>query len=181
MTTIENVRRRTDLSAFAYSGEGMGMVDVSQPATRSAEDVFDFINPIVAGDQVIEPPAFVAPNTNNPALRIITDFDDAELDAEAINVEITNLPHRTMNGANKSYDKTIYQLPVISNTAEVGTNEVVEHVPPTKVWIPLDNAMEIPITRLDVQLSDVEGKQLTQLRQETNLSIEIQDNINLLN
>ena len=99
-----------------------------------------------------------------------------------MNIEITNLPHRTLNGANKSWDKTIYQMPMISHTQEVNNDEIIECVPPRAVWIPLNNAMDIPLNKLDVQISSVDGKKIENiLRQETNITIQIENNTALLN
>ena len=73
-------------------------------------------------------------------------------------------------------------MPMIQHTEEVGNDEIIECTPPSKVWIPLNNAMEIPLNRLDVQISTVDGKKIQNLlRDDTNITIQIEDNINLLN
>jgi hypothetical protein len=114
-------------------------------------------------------------------VKITADADISLVDNEAMNVQIENLTHRTLNGANKSWDKTIYQIPTIAFTSEIGNQEIVEFSPPSKVWIPLSNAMEIPLNKLDILISTVDGLKVTTLSQETNISIQIEDNVNLLN
>ena len=53
----------------------------------------------------------------------------------------------------------------------------------TKVWVSLNNPGEIPLNKLDVQLSDEAGVKLSQLeyKQETNLLLEIKGEKEFLN
>tara|TARA_R110002153_G_scaffold1957_8_gene9661 strand:- start:79 stop:3336 length:3258 start_codon:yes stop_codon:yes gene_type:complete len=183
---LRDNNRVTTLSTDAYAGIGQGLVEVDLPTGSGSADMLDFIipEPDVNGN-IIQVPRVLAPNPvppNDWTTRITADTEISQTDNEVMNVEITNLPHRTLNGANKSYDKTIYQMPMIQHTEEVGNDEIIECTPPSKVWIPLNNAMEIPLNRLDVQISTVDGKKIQNLlRDDTNITIQIEDNINLLN
>lgn len=183
---LRDTKRVTTLSTDAYAGIGQGLVETDVPPGSGSADMIDFIlpEPDVNGN-IIQVPRVLPPNPvppNDWTSRITSDTEIAGVNNEAINIEITNLPHRTLNGANKSYDKTIYQMPMIQHAVEVGNDEIVECIPPSKVWIPLNNSMDIPINKLDVQLSTVDGKKLNNiLRQDTNITIQIEDNVNLLN
>ena len=118
---------------------------------------------------------------NDWTSKILADADVSLVDNEAMCVQIENLTHRSLSGASKAWDKSIYQIPTIAFNSEIGNEEIVEFAPPSKVWIPLDNAMEIPLNKLDVLISTVDGKKVETLRQETNISIQIEDNVALLN
>ena len=182
---MRDSRRVTNLPTDAYADIGQGLVETDTPTNRGIADVLDFYDPDPdPNGNLIQIPRVLAPNPTAPndwTSKIIADADISLVDNEAMNVEITNLTHRTLNGASKSYDKTIYQIPTIAFNEEIGNEEIVEFAPPSKVWIPLDNAMEIPLNKLDVLISTVDGKKVPTLRQETNISIQIEDNIALLN
>jgi hypothetical protein len=183
---LRDSNRFTTLSTDAYAGIGQGLVEVDVPPGSGAEDMVDFIlpEPDVNGN-IIQVPRVLAPNPvppNDWTSRITCDTEVAGVDNEAMNIEITNLPHRTLNGANNSWDKTIYQMPMITHTQEANNEEIVEFVAPRAVWIPLNNSMDIPLNKLDVQISSVDGKKIENLlRQETNLTIQIENNKALLN
>ena len=185
MSDYEGLKKSKTLPTDAYADIGQGLVETDTPTGRGIADALDFINPDPdpAGN-LIQIPRVLAPNPTAPddwTSKITADADVSLVDNEAMNVEITNLTHRTLNGANKSYDKTIYQIPTIAFTSEIGNQEIVEFSPPSKVWIPLDNAMEIPLNKLDVLIATVDGKKVETLSQETNISIQIEDNVALLN
>ena len=177
--------RVTNLPRFAYEDIGQGLVETDTPVNRGIADVLDFydLDPDANGNLIqvprVLPPNPVAPN--DWTSKILADADVSLVDNEAMNIEITNLTHRTLNGASKAWDKTIYQIPTIAFNEEIGNQEIVEFAPPSKVWIPLDNAMEIPLNKLDVLISTVDGKKVETLSQETNISIQIEDNVALLN
>ena len=97
------------------------------------------------------------------------------------NVEIPNLPHITYNGTNKTTDKTIYQLPVETTSKIIHNVKITEHSPASKVWIPLRNAGEIPINKLDVQISKENGQKATGLQQDTHVSIQIEKREDIFN
>jgi len=177
--------RVTNLPTDAYADIGQGLVETDTPTNRGIADVLDFTDPDPdPNGNLIQVPRVLAPNPvapNDWTSKIIADADVSLVDNEAMNIEITNLTHRTLNGASKAWDKTIYQIPTIAFNSEIGNQEIVEFAPPSKVWIPLDNAMEIPLNKLDVLISTVDGKKVETLNQETNISIQIEDNVALLN
>ena len=116
----------------------------------------------------------------NPIFNLDTTPNDIDLKDEVLNVEIPNLPHRTFNGTNNTIDKTIYQLPVESKNI-VGNDKITEHSPATKVWIPLNNPMEIPLNRLEVQISSEDGKKVTHLSNDTHVSVQIENKNSIFN
>ena len=116
----------------------------------------------------------------NPIFNINSTPQKVDLLDEVLNVEIPNLPHRTFNGTNNTIDKTIYQLPVESRII-VGDNKITEHSPATKVWLPLNNPMEIPLNRLEVQISSEDGKKITHLSNDTHVSIQIESRNSIFN
>lgn len=116
----------------------------------------------------------------NPIFNISSTPQKVDLLDEVLNVEIPNLPHRTFNGTNNTIDKTIYQLPVESRNI-IGDNKITEHSPATKVWLPLNNPMEIPLNRLEVQISKEDGKKVTHLNNDTHVSVQIESRNSIFN
>ena len=96
------------------------------------------------------------------------------LEDEVFNVEVTNLPHRSYNGKNHSYDKTIYQLPVETTSKEIQGVKITEHSAEQKVWIPLNNAGEIPLNKLDIQISKEDGSKADNLQEDTHIVLQIE-------
>lgn len=178
---VRNDNRITNLNAGTYTGDVVGVANVAAMNPDGTNDlVFDNIdlrgnvfNDVtnVQDDQEINP-------DSDPDYPILADVNDIALEDKIINVEIPNLPHRSYNGVAKTQDKTIGQIPLtgINSGKETRDNlDIVTAYPPTKTWIPLNNPGEIPLNQLQVKLSDIEGKQLTNLEiaQETNVQIEI--------
>ena len=71
-------------------------------------------------------------------------------------------------------------MPMISNTEEIGSQEIVEITPPSKVWIPLNNPGTMPLNRFDVQISKLDGRK-ADLNKDTSIVIQIEDDKALLN
>lgn len=91
-----------------------------------------------------------------------------------LNVEITNLSHRTFNGRSHNISKSIYELPL--NNAEVrkvGDTDLLGFVPPQKIWHSLNNPGEIPLNQLEVKISDEALRTTTTLKGPTSVAIEI--------
>tara|TARA_R110000822_G_scaffold929_2_gene4014 strand:+ start:796 stop:3798 length:3003 start_codon:yes stop_codon:yes gene_type:complete len=176
---INNSRRFTNLGQLDYAGYGEGLVNLTE-----ADLILDFIAPEPdENDNIVQSPEFLNVGIQNPTSRIITEIDEAIVQPQAMNIEITNLTHRCLNGTNKSNDKTIYQLPMISNTEEIGNNEIVEFTPPSKVWLSLNNPGSIYLNKMDIQISNTDGTKVstTVLKQDTLISIQIENDKNLLN
>lgn len=176
---INQTRRFTNLALESYAGSGEGLVNLDD-----AELILDFVAP--EPDEyanIVQNPEYTNVGYENPTSRILTEIDEAIVDPQAMNIEITNLTHKCLNGTNKSNDKTIYQLPMISNTEEIGNNEIVEFTPPSKVWLSLNNPGPIYLNKMDVQISNTDGTKVdtTILKQDTLVSIQIENDKNLLN
>ena len=180
-THLPNGSRLTTLDAGAYTGNQGGLVEVDEvmdelvfidPTRDADENVLQTRSNISLGDGV-----------GNPYIQLVCGLNDLVLDRETINVEITNLPHRTYNGTNGSLDKTIYQMPLVAEKEVKDNLEILEVIPPTKVWLELNNPGEIPLNRLEVQLSDTSGKKLNNAiyQQPTNIVVEIKNNDDIIN
>ena len=74
-------------------------------------------------------------------------------------------------------------MPLVNHSTTIDNLEILEVIPATKVWLELNNPGEIPLNRLDVQLSDVFGKKLNELNysQPTNIVLEIKNNDDIIN
>jgi len=177
---LNNGRRFTDLPAEDYEGSGEGAVSL-----QDIEPILDFFNPVPdANNNIIQNPDFVNSNGQaNPTSRIQTEADQVIVDPQAMNIEVTNLTHSCLNGTNKSNDKTIYQLPMISDTEEIGNNEIVEFTPPSKVWLPLNNPGPIYLNKMDIQISNTDGTKVSNdiLSHDTLVTVQIENDKNLLN
>ncbi len=161
--------RDKTLAASAYTDKGNGLVNAA-----SLNDEFDLPSYDAVNQRAIQ--EYVG-NTQNgiqhPFFDELGEVNDLALDDEVFNVEVTNLPHRTLNGKNRSYDKTIYQLPV-EQGLEKNNLKITEHSPASKVWIPLNNPGEIPCNQLDIQISKEDGKKADNLQPDTHISIQIE-------
>tara|TARA_R110002012_G_scaffold5461_2_gene24887 strand:- start:6623 stop:9595 length:2973 start_codon:yes stop_codon:yes gene_type:complete len=176
---INETRRFTNLATADYAGSGEGLVSLTD-----AEALLDFVAPPPdANATIVQNPNFLNNTFENPTSTIETEIDEALVDPQAMNIEITNLTHTCLNGTNKSNDKTIYQLPMISETEEIGNNEIVEFTPPSKVWLSLNNPGPIYLNKMDVQISNTDGTKVdnTVIKQDTLVSIQIENDKNLLN
>tara|TARA_R110002072_G_scaffold1773_6_gene14558 strand:- start:4051 stop:6804 length:2754 start_codon:yes stop_codon:yes gene_type:complete len=180
-THLPNGSRLTTLDAGAYAGNEGGLVEV--------DDIMDelvFIDPTRDADENVlqtRTAAILGDGVGNPYIQLDCGLNDVLLDRETINVEITNLPHRTYNGTNGSVDKTIYQMPLVADKEIKDNLEVLEVIPPTKVWVELNNAGDIPLNRLEVQLSDTNGVKLDNkiYQQPTNIVVEIKNKNEIIN
>lgn len=166
-------------NAEAYSQVNKGIVSAS-----AIGDEIDFNNPApdANGNVVLQAQVEAGLGLQHPIIELEGELEDIALEHEVMNVEITNLSHRSFNGANHQVDKTIYQIPAVgADRTSVDNLDIIEITPPQKVWIDLNNSMDIPINKLDVQISDKLGKKLENLRPNTNLSLEIRpkNNVNI--
>ena len=178
---MNNNIRNTALGVDAYDGDELGLLDVALLDPDNADDlVFPYIdergNVVVEPEQVGEDKEIITPD--NVLYPLTAEVKDVALEDKTINVEIPNLPHRTINGVNRSQDKTIGQIPITGlNADRLDRNnlDVISAYPPTKNFIPLNNAGEIPINELHVRLTDIKGVEIPALEiaQETNIQLEI--------
>ncbi len=171
--------RNTTLSATSQNGIGQGIVEPTIWDT-----VIDMENPEIPdndGNYLVNPGFQGEDGIQHPTARLDMDFDVLDIPSEKIKIQIPNLPHNSYNGFTKTPDKTIYEIPNQIHKTTENEQDIIEVEPPTKVWIPLNNSMEIPLNEFDVRIADVENNELTDLRNDTNVVIQIENDINLLN
>lgn len=170
--TLPISKRKLDVPGRALIFIGNGLVEC-----ETLNEAFELEGIDGTTDTIVRP--FVWTDTNTPYFTAVGDVADIELDDEVFNVEIKNFPHRSMNGVNKSYDKTIYQIPleqgVINNNLTIH-----EHSPANKVWIPLKNPGEMPLNQIEVQISKSDGKKAENLNHETHLVIQVETREDIL-
>ncbi len=165
---IPFTQRNRFMPERALSGIGNGLVEA-----EALEIDFNFDNYDAANERVILPYSLTPDGINNPFFNEVAEVGDLELQDETFSVEVTNLPHRSYNGKNRSTDKTIYVLPV-EQGIEKNNLKIVEHSPHAKVWIPLNNAGNIPLNELAIQISKENGTKADNLQPDTHLSIQIE-------
>ena len=160
----------------AYSDVGCGIVEAAALNADITLENYDAVN-----ERVIEEvrPTF-AVGVDNPFFTEPSRVADIDLLDEVFNVEVTNLPHRSFNGKSRTIDKTIYQLPVEVSSKIVHNIKVTEHSPASKVWIPLNNPMTMPLNQLDIQISKEDGKKAT-LQPDTHLALQIEKRTDIFN
>lgn len=93
---------------------------------------------------------------------------------QVYNICIENLPHRTFNGRSRNLCKSI--LEVLHNETEnitKGDVELINVVPKHKIWIPLNNAGEMPINELHCRITDGAMVEVTDLVGDTHIHLEI--------
>jgi len=90
------------------------------------------------------------------------------------NICIENLPHRTFNGRTRNLCKSI--LEVLHNetlNTNKGEIELINIVPKHKIWIPLNNAGDIPINELHIRIANGAMIEVTDLIGDTHIHLEI--------
>ena len=155
----------------AITDYGVGLTGIEQLHTAIAFEDYDAGNER-AIEEVLDFQTVAGPDT--PYFDEPAEVSNVALEDEVFNVEITNLPHRSLNGKNHSYDKTIYQLPVETTSKEIQGVKITEHTSEQKVWIPLNNAGDIPISKLDIQISKEDGTKADNLQEDTHLVLQIE-------
>jgi len=173
---LQNVKigygqRNKNVPANAITDTGVGMTDIEQLHTAISFEDYDAVNQR-AIEEVL--PVQTVPGPDTPYFDEPAEVSNVALEDEVFNVEITNLPHRSFNGKNHSYDKTIYQLPVETTSKEIQGVKITEHSAEQKVWLPLNNPGEIPLQKLDIQISKEDGKKADNLQEDTHLVIQIE-------
>jgi len=173
-TILKNSFRNINRVAAAYAGPQEGLVDV---AGWGVIDV-DFVDPQAdANSNVLNipngDPRLIGPT--NPTSRILMDVDFVRAEDKILDVQITNLPHRSYNGTNHMNDKTIYRVLNRGNENVTNLNNVriSEIDVPERVYIPLENGSEYHINKLDVKITDIDGKEEADLTEDTYVSVEI--------
>ena len=111
--------------------------------------------------------------STDPIALTQSEQSEVDIDDKIFNVEIKNLPHRTYNGTINTFDKTIYTVGSLINGKTIENKRVIELYPPQKTFVELNNAGDLVLNQLEVQISDEFGIQETDLQQETHLTLEI--------
>ena len=93
---------------------------------------------------------------------------------QVYNINIENLPHRTINGRTNNISKSIYEIlhNETQNTIK-GDTELINFVPRHKIWIPLKNAGQMIVNNLHVKITDAAMKEVKDLVGDTHIHIEI--------
>ena len=90
------------------------------------------------------------------------------------NICIENLPHRTLNGRTRNLCKSIYEALHNENQNIVkGNTELINIVPPKKIWIPLNNAGEMPLNEFHVRITNGQMIETSDLIGDTHIHLEI--------
>ena len=93
---------------------------------------------------------------------------------QVYNICIENLPHRTFNGRTRNLCKSILEVlhNETTNTLK-GDTELINFIPKHKIWIPLNNAGEMPINELHVRITDGAMIEVEDLVGDTHIHLEI--------
>ena len=173
-TILPNQYRNIVQAAPAYAGAQEGLININ----GWQESDIEFVDPQPDGNSNVlnipnGDPRLVGPT--NPTSRILMDVDFVRAEDKILDVQITNLPHRSYNGTNHMNDKTIYRVLNRGNENVTNLNNVriSEIDVPERVYIPLENGSEYHINKLDVKITDVDGKEEADLTEDTYVSVEI--------
>tara|TARA_R110001606_G_scaffold366702_1_gene521953 strand:- start:3520 stop:6270 length:2751 start_codon:yes stop_codon:yes gene_type:complete len=176
-TIMPNAARFLGLDASAYAGAQEGLVAVDPELTQEPPGL-EFVDPTpdANGDCLNF-------NTGNPKLvgennatsRILFTTDYIRNQDKVMDIQITNLPHRSYNGYNHMNDKTIYRVLMRGdeNVEVLNDVRILEIDVPERTYIPLNNPTEMTINQLEVLITDVEGKEENDLTEDTYVSIDI--------
>ena len=167
---ISNTDRYRAGAEDEYNSYGVGLVNMTDIIKILSFDDYD-----PDDDRLIEiynPSNLLGPDY--PFFNEAGNVAAFDLEDEAYNVEIRNLPHRSLNGVNHSWDKTIYQLPLETKSKIISNLKITEHESPQKIWISLQNPCPIPISSLDIQISQTDGQKADNLLADTHLVIQIE-------
>lgn len=163
-------RNQTLVEPAVYSDRGQGIV-----ASNELNAFLDFTDYNETTERLI-----TAENDNgldtedNPIFSGESELSEVDINDKIFNIEIKNLPHRTYNGTIGNFDKTIYQIGSLIEGKTIEGDRYIEHYPREKIRIPLENSGDIILNQLEVQISDEFGIQETDLKEQTNITIEIQ-------
>ncbi len=170
MQTMPDANRDTSLSVDAYNYAGVGIVSSNE--LNDVLDIKDYDETTQTVLQVQTSPSG-QDTIDNPIFSTTSGVEQIDIDDKIFNVQIKNLPHRNYNGAISNFDKTIYQIGSLVNGKTVEDKRVIEMYPPVKVETELENAGDIVLNQLEVMITDELNKVETDLKSNTNLTIEI--------
>ena len=170
MQTMPDANRNTSLGVDAYNYAGVGIVSSNE--LNDILDIKDYDETTQTVLQVQTSPSG-QDTIDNPIFSTTSGVEQIDIDDKIFNVQIKNLPHRNYNGAISNFDKTIYQIGSLVNGKTVEDKRVIEMYPPVKVETELENAGDIVLNQLEVMITDELNKVETDLKSNTNLTIEI--------
>ena len=170
MQTMPDANRDTSLIVDAYNYAGVGIVSSNE--LNDVLDIKDYDETTQTVLQVQTSPSG-QDTIDNPIFSTVSGVEQVDIDDKIFNVQIKNLPHRNYNGAISNFDKTIYQIGSLINAKTVEDKRVIEIYPPQKVFTELENAGDIVLNQLEVMITDELNIVETDLKANTNLTIEI--------
>ena len=170
MTMPDADRYVVDTNVNSSSLTGMGIV--SSAALNTILDIKDYDT---TTDVVLQTQQTGASqNTiDNPIFSTTSGIEQVDIDDKIFNIQIKNLPHRNYNGAISNFDKTIYQIGSLVNGKTIEDKRIIEVYPPVKVFTELENAGDIILNQLEVMITDELNIVETDLKANTNVTIEI--------
>ena len=176
-TILPDAKRFLGDDAAAYAGAEEGLVAVDPELTQDPPGL-EFLDPVpnANGDCLnfnTGNPKLVG--ENNPTSRIFFTADYTRNQDKVMDIQVTNLPHRSYNGYNHMNDKTIYRVLMRGdeNVEVLNDVRILEVDVPERIYIPLNNPTPMTINQLEVLISDVEGKEETDLTEETYVTVDI--------
>ena len=170
MTMPDDNRDTTLTNVFSYEGSGMGIV--SSSGLNTILDIKDYDT---ATDTVIKQQerGTTQDTFEDPIFSTTSGVEQIDIDDKIFNIQIKNLPHRNYNGSISNFDKTIYQIGSLVNGKTFEDKRIIEVYPPVKVETELENAGDIVLNQLEVMITDETNKVETDLKANTNLTLEI--------
>ena len=170
MTMPDDDRYVVDTNINSSSLTGVGIV--SSAALNTILDIKDYDT---TTDVVLQTQQTGASqNTiDNPIFSTTSGVEQVDIDDKIFNIQIKNLPHRNYNGAISNFDKTIYQIGSLVNGKTIEDKRIIEVYPPVKVFTELENAGDIILNQLEVMITDELNIVETDLKANTNVTIEI--------
>jgi len=176
-TILPNSKRFIGEDAATYAGAQEGLCAVDPELTQDPPGL-EFLDPVPDdnGDCLnfnTGNPRLVG--ENNPTSRILFTADYTRNQDKVMDIQVTNLPHRSYNGFNHMGDKSIYRVLMRGdeNVEVLNDVRILEIDVPERTYIPLNNPTPMTINQLEVLISDVEGKEETDLTEETYVTVDI--------
>ena len=170
MQTMPDANRDTSLSVDAYNYAGVGIVSSNE--LNDILDIKDYDETTQTALQVQTSPSG-QDTIDNPIFSTKTEVEQIDIEDKIFNIQIKNLPHRNYNGAISNFDKTIYQIGSLINAKTIENQRIIEIYPPQKVFTNLDNAGDLVLNQLEVAITDELNITETDLKANTNLTVEI--------
>ena len=181
---IKDSLRDTSLEASSYTKTGeypMGIYKGTNTTLLPEILGFSLGEPVIQLEDLTLYGAPDIPIENEPVIVRPTEYPDwTEEPNNALNVNIENLPHRTINGETHSFTKSIITLPQGINSTKYGRERILTYEAINPRWVPLYNSMDIPINNLEVRITDSADITEKGLVGATHLLVEIESRENII-